>query len=259
MSLLQIRHLSKTYPGARKVTALDNISLDLAPGETLGLIGPSGCGKSTLTRVVARLTEADAGQILFDGKDWLSLKGPELRKARGALQMVFQDPSAAFHPRATVEGALSEALRLQSDLPRAAWPARISELLTLVDLDPALGSRPVALLSGGQRQRVAIARAVATRPKLLVLDEATSALDASVRGKILELLVRLQRDLGLAYLFVGHDLAVVRIISHRIAVMDRGRIVETGPADTLLAAPESDLLRRLIAAVPRLHPTKVPS
>ena len=257
MSLLDIRNLSKTYPGARKVRALDDISLHLNAGETLGLIGPSGCGKSTLARVVTRLTEANSGSISFDGRDWLSLTGSELRAARGALQMVFQDPAAAFHPRATVEGALAEALRLQSDLPRRDWPARIRELLIQVDLSPDFAPRPVASLSGGQRQRVAIARAIATRPKLLVLDEAVSALDASVRGKILELLTRLQQELGLAYLFVGHDLGVVRIVSHRIAVMEAGRIVETGPAESLLAAPQSDLLRRLIAAVPRLHPTKV--
>lgn len=252
MTLLSIRDLTRTFPGARAVRALDGLSLDLAAGETLGLVGPSGCGKSTLARVIVRLIRPDSGQIRFDGHDWLALNGGDLRRARGAMQMVFQDPAAAFHPRATVGGALAEALRLHD--PAAPRPARIAALLEQVGLSTDLAGRPVATLSGGQRQRVAIARAIAPRPKLLVLDEAVSALDASVRGKVLELLARLQRELGLAYLFVGHDLAVVRVISHRIAVMEAGRIVETGPAGGLLAEPRTDLLRRLIAAVPQLHP-----
>ena len=247
MSLLEVEGLSKTWRGGR--AALEGVSLTLEAGRTLGLIGPSGCGKSTLLRVIARLIRADAGRVRFDGRDWLALEGRALRRARGALQMVFQDPAAAFHPRAHVAGAIGEALALHDP---GASPHRIAELLAQVELSPDLGPRPVAALSGGQRQRVAIARAIATRPRLILLDEAVSALDASVRGRVLELLVRLQRDLGLAYLFVGHDLAVVRALSHRIAVMEAGRIVEAGETEALIAAPRAELTRRLIAAVPHL-------
>ena len=253
MTLLEANGLSRTYGGARRVRALDDVSLTIAPGETLGLIGPSGCGKSTLARVLTRLIEPDAGTIRFDGLDWSALRGRALRRARGRMQMVFQDPAAAFHPRATVGGAILEALRIHAVTPRRRWPDEAATLLDAVGLSPDLAPRPVATLSGGQRQRVAIARAIAPRPKLLVLDEAVSALDASVRARVLELLVRLQVELGHACLFVGHDLAVVRAVSHRIAVMEAGRIVESGPADALLATPSTDILRRLIAAVPRLH------
>lgn len=258
MSLLAVEGLGKSYPGARRVQALADISLRIAAGETLGIIGPSGCGKSTLARVLTRLVAADGGSIRFDGHDWLALRGGALRRRRGLMQMVFQDPAAAFHPRATVAGAIAEALRLHSPLPRRDWPARVAELLDQVGLAPDLAARPVAALSGGQRQRTAIARAIATGPKLLVLDEAVSALDASVRGRILELLVRLQRDLGIACLFIGHDLAVVRAVSHRIAVMEAGRIVETGETEALLHNPQTELLRRLIAAVPVLYPHSSP-
>ena len=252
MSLLDVDALTLTYPGAQR-PALADVSLTLAPGETLGLIGPSGCGKSTLARAVTRLIAPDRGAIRFDGQDWLALRGGALRRARAQMQMVFQDPAAAFHPRALTGAVIADALRLHSPIPRRERPARVAELLGQVELEPALATRPVMALSGGQRQRVAIARAIATGPKLLVLDEATSALDASVRRKVLELLVRLQRQLDLAYLFIGHDLAVVRAVSHRIAVMDEGRIIETAPATDLLADPQADLTRRLIAAVPRLH------
>ncbi|WP_414897910.1 ABC transporter ATP-binding protein [Rhodovulum sp. YEN HP10] len=250
--LLEARDLGKTYPGQRRIRALDRVSLTIAPGETLGLIGPSGCGKSTLVRVLIRLTEPDAGEIRFDRRDWGALRGRALRRARGAMQMVFQDPAAAFHPRATVAGALSEPLRLHRIAPRPDWPEHVAMLLSEVGLSPDLASRPLATLSGGQRQRVAIARAIAPRPKLVLLDEAVSALDASLRGRVLELLARLQRERGLAYLFVSHDLAVARALSHRIAVMEAGRIVESGPTEALLATPKSQILRRLIAAVPEI-------
>ena len=253
MTLLEVAGLEKTYGGPRRVQALAGVTLTIAPGETLGLLGPSGCGKSTLARVVTRLVAPDAGAIRFDGRDWLALSGRALRRARGGMQMVFQDPAAAFHPRATAGGAIAEALRIHRIAPRRDWPEHVASLLGGVGLAPELAHRPVATLSGGQRQRVAIARAIAPRPKLVVLDEAVSALDAPVRGRVLELLVRLQVELGLAYLFVSHDLAVVRAVSHRIAVMEAGRIIETGPADALLAAPQTDLLRRLIAAVPEIR------
>jgi len=166
--------------------------------------------------------------------------------------MVFQDPLGAFNPLASVASVLDDPLRIHDIADRKQRPAEIAALLERVGLPTAFASRPVRTLSGGQRQRVAIARAIATRPSLLVLDEAVSALDVTVRGRILELLVELQRERGLAYLFISHDLAVVRAISHRIAVMDAGRIVEEGPAADVVTAPRSDAARRLIAAVPRL-------
>jgi peptide/nickel transport system ATP-binding protein len=250
VTLLAVRGLSLTWQRPRRVRALDDLSLDITRGETLGLIGPSGCGKSTLARVLTRLVAPSAGSIAFDGQDWLALRGRVLRRARGRMQMVFQDPSTAFHPRAIVRDALAEALRLHAGGSDAG---AVATLLEQVSLSPDLARRPVASLSGGQRQRVAIARAIATRPKLIILDEATSALDASVRGQILRLLVRLQRELDLAYLFISHDLGVVRAVSHRIAVMDAGRIVETAETEALLTAPATDLARRLIRAVPALH------
>jgi peptide/nickel transport system ATP-binding protein len=233
---------------------IEDLSLRIGHGETLGIVGPSGCGKSTLARVIARLTPADAGRVIFAGEDWLQLSPPALRRHRRLMQMVFQDPLTAFHPRASVTGALAPALRLQPGLARCNRPRRQAELLEQVGLDPALDRRAVSTLSGGQRQRLAIARAIATEPRLIILDEAVSALDTSIRRQILELLVRLQRELGLAYLFIGHDLAVVRAISHRIAVMAGGRIIETGETEALIARPATALLAGLIAAVPPLHP-----
>ncbi|AGT09397.1 ABC transporter ATP-binding protein [Paracoccus aminophilus] len=256
MNLLNAQGLSKTFPGPRPVKGLDNVSISIAAGETLGLVGPSGSGKSTLARVVARLTPPDQGEIRFAGQDWLALKGAALRRARAGMQMVFQDPAAAFHPRATVDGAIAEALRIHRIAPRADWPERIAALLEQVGLPPDLTHRRLTEISGGQRQRVALARALACAPKLIILDEAVSALDASVRARIVELLVRVQNQTGVAYLFVSHDLALMRQIAHRTAVMEAGRIIETGPTLDLIAAPQTELTRRLIAAIPELH--KVP-
>ena len=251
--LLTVTALSKAYSSSgRQVAALDTVSLTIAAGETLGLVGASGSGKSTLSRVLLRLLEPDSGSISFEGQDWLALRGAELRRRRARMQMVFQDPLAAFNPLASVASVLDDPLRIHAIADRKQRPAEITALLERVGLPATLAPRPVRTLSGGQRQRVAIARAIATRPSLLVLDEAVSALDVTVRGRILELLVELQREHGLAYLFISHDLAVVRAISHRIAVMDSGRIVEEGLAADVVNAPRSDSARRLVAAVPRL-------
>ncbi len=252
--LLAVQGLTKTYrSGGREVKGLDDVSLSVAAGETIGLVGPSGSGKSTLARVVMRLIEPDAGTIAFGGENLGALNGKALRTVRKRIQMVFQDPSAAFNPRATVADVLADPLRIHGLAPRAERPRRIAQLLESVGLSDNLAVRPVHAISGGQRQRVAIARALATEPELIVLDEAVSALDVTVRGQILDLLVRLQRERGLAYLFVSHDLAVVRAVSHRIAIMDRGRIVEAGPAGTVVADPQSETGRALVAAIPRLH------
>jgi peptide/nickel transport system ATP-binding protein len=257
--LLDVRGLHKTFvTGGRTVAALDDVSLALSGGETLGLVGPSGSGKSTLARVLLRLIEPDDGAIIFDGVDWLALAGATQRAMRKRIQMVFQDPLAALNPRATVSGALGDPLRIHGIVERTQRPAAIARLLERVGLDPALARRAIHEISGGQRQRVAIARALATNPDLIVLDEPVSALDVSVRGQILDLLVGLQRERGMAYLFVSHDLAVVRAVSHRIAIMDAGRIVEAGPAARVVAEPESKTGRALIAAVPRLNLQDVP-
>ncbi|ULR42242.1 dipeptide/oligopeptide/nickel ABC transporter ATP-binding protein [Rhizobium sp. K102] len=251
--LLSIENISKGFSSeGRRVAALDNVSLTIAAGETLGLVGASGSGKSTLSRILLRLLSCDAGAIRFEGEDWLTLRGAALRRRRARMQMVFQDPLAAFNPLATVGSVLDDPLRIHGVVSKGRRAGEIAMLLERVGLPADYARRPVRALSGGQRQRVAIARAVATRPSLLVLDEAVSALDVTVRGRILELLVELQKEHGIACLFISHDLAVVRAVSHRIAVMDGGRIVETGPAAAVVAAPQSAAGRALVAAVPRL-------
>ncbi|MBB4574771.1 ABC transporter ATP-binding protein [Rhizobium lentis] len=251
--LLSIENISKRFSSAgRRVAALDNVSLTIAAGETLGLVGASGSGKSTLSRILLRLLPCDAGAIRFEGEDWLTLRGAALRRRRVRMQMVFQDPLAAFNPLVTVGSVLDDPLRIHGVVSQNRRAGEITMLLERVGLPADYARRPVRALSGGQRQRVAIARAIATRPSLLVLDEAVSALDVTVRGRILELLVELQKEHGIACLFISHDLAVVRAVSHRIAVMDGGRIVETGPAVAVVAAPQSAAGRALVAAVPRL-------
>ena len=252
--LLNAEGLTKTYAtNGRRVAALDDVSLTLGAGETLGIVGPSGSGKSTLARVLLRLLQPDAGRASFGGHDLLALGGDPLRALRKRIQMVFQDPLAAFNPHATVAGVLDDPLRVHKLVDRARRPAMIAALLERVGLDPGLASRGIHEISGGQRQRVAIARALATNPDLIVLDEAVSALDVSVRGQVLDLLVSLQRERGIAYLFIAHDLAVVRVVSHRIAIMDAGRIVETGPSNAVVTDPQSATGKALVAAVPRLH------
>jgi peptide/nickel transport system ATP-binding protein len=251
--LLAVSGLSKRYNRAgRTIAALDNVSFDLRRAETLALVGPSGSGKSTVAKLLLRLVEADAGSIRFEGRDLLALRGAKLRAVRPRLQMVFQDPLAAFNPRATVHRVLDDPLRIHNLAARADRPRAVSALLERVGLSPELGRRAIHEISGGQRQRVAIARAIATRPSLIVLDEALSALDVSVRADILELLVSLQREDGIAYLFISHDLGVVARIAHCVAIMEAGMIAETGPARQIIAAPNSLIGKALVAAMPRL-------
>ncbi len=226
--------------------ALNGVSLTIQPGETLALVGPSGSGKSTLARALLRLHPLASGTIRFEGEDWLALKGAVLRKQRARMQMVFQDPLSAFNPRANVYDLLREPLRIHG-LKRD-----IAGLMQAVGLDPALARRGVHEISGGQRQRVAIARALATTPSLIVLDEAVSALDVTVRGAILNLLRDIQKAEQTAYLFITHDLAVAAQMADRIAVMERGQIVECRPTRELLAAPQTPVTKALIEAVPRL-------
>jgi len=252
MTLLVAEGLSKRYAAGRGVTALNGVSLHLSPGETLGLAGASGSGKSTLARVLTRLVAPDAGSVRFDGEDWLALSDAPLRRRRARMQMVFQDVLGAFNPRATVASALEDPLRIHAVVPKGERAPEVAALLDRVGLPADYAGRSIREVSGGERQRIAIARAIATRPALIVLDEAVSALDVSVREKILELLVTLQEERGIAYLFVSHDLSVLAAVAHRIAVMEAGRIVETGPTSRVIAAPQSPATRALVRAVPRL-------
>ena len=251
--MLSVQGLSKRYrAGNRSVTALDQVSFTIDAGETLGLAGISGSGKSTLARVLLRLMPADGGEVRFDGEDWLSLQGMALRSRRSKMQMVFQDVLGAFNPRATVGSVLADPLRIHLRQSQTKRRRDVAELLDRVGLPAALAARPIRDVSGGQRQRIAIARAISTRPSLIVLDEAVSALDVAVRENILELLVDLQQERGIGYLFISHDLAVLRAVSHRIAVMDQGRIVETGPTSQVIEQPRSQAAGALVAAAPRL-------
>ncbi len=246
--LLLAKGLSRTFESrGRRVEALRDVSLTLKRGETLGLVGPSGSGKSTLARVLMRLIRPQAGSIQFNGDDWLRLEGRALRERRGSIQMVFQDPLSAFNPRATIGSALAAPLRVHR------FADRVAELLERVGLPVSIAERGIHEVSGGQRQRVAVARALATRPSMIVFDEAVSALDVSVRGQILQLIADLQKSEGLAYLFVSHDLAAVRVIAHHVAVMDRGRIVECGLTQDVVSRPQSPTLKALVEAAPRLR------
>ena len=214
-----------------EVRALSGVTLSIARGETLAVVGESGCGKSTLARALVRLIEVDSGQIHFAGEDVRTLQGDALRRYNRRVQLVFQDPYGSLNPRLTVGEALDEALRVHRIVPPSSRAARIAELLSLVRLPADAAARLPHEFSGGQRQRIAIARALSVQPELLIADEIVSALDVSVQAQILNLLLDLQRDLGLAILFVSHDLRVVRHLAHRVAVMYLGRVVEIGDAD----------------------------
>ncbi|MBR2688267.1 MAG: ABC transporter ATP-binding protein [Aquamicrobium sp.] len=255
--LLAVSGLTKRFRRSGTiVTAADDISLSISTGETLSLAGPSGSGKSTIARLILRLMEPDAGRVDFEGGNFLALRGSALRARRARLQMVFQDPLAALNPRATVARVLDDPLRIHGLASRSERPDRIATLLERVGLAPDLCNRHLHEVSGGQRQRVAIARAIATKPSLIVLDEAVSALDVSVRGQILELLLDLQRTERIAYLFVSHDLGVVRAFAHRVILLEDGRIAEQGDARAVIDNPQSTIGKALVAAVPRLPRTQ---
>ena len=256
-ALLTGRDLVKHFPardwlGRRRaaVRAVDGVSLDVKRGETLGLVGESGCGKSTLGRVLLRLIEPDSGDIRFDGRDVRALDATALRHLRAEMQMVFQDPYASLNPRMTIGDALAEPLALHGFGDAAARRARVAELLRTVGLRGRHARRYPHEFSGGQRQRIGIARALAANPKLLVCDEPVSALDVSIQAQIINLLQALKGRFGLSLLFVAHDLAVVRHVADRIAVMYLGKIVETAPGAALFDAPRHPYTRALLAAVP---------
>ena len=263
-ALLEVRGLTKHFlvqHGAfgrviSRVRAVDGIDFQLAAGETLAIVGESGCGKSTVGRLVLRLIEPSAGQVHFEGEDLLALSDGDVRARRRRMQLIFQDPYASLNPRMTVGAMLGEPLMLHRlAANEAARRARIAELLELVGLRPDHARRYPHEFSGGQRPRRAIARALAVEPKLIVADEPVSALDVSIQAQVINLMRSLQQRFGLAYIFISHDLAVVKHIADRIAVMYLGKIVETATTDELFRRPRHPYTRALLSAVPLPDPT----
>jgi oligopeptide/dipeptide ABC transporter ATP-binding protein len=261
-ALLEVENLVKHFVAGRSVfgrptafvKAVDGVSFTVEAGKTLAIVGESGCGKSTVSRLVLRLIEPDAGSIRFLGRDLLALDANELRSFRRDAQIIFQDPYASLNPRMTVSQILAEPLILHNLVPPKRRRERVEELLRLVGLEPRFARRYAHEFSGGQRQRIAIARALAVEPKLIICDEPVSALDVSIRSQILNLLRDLQDRLGIAYIFVSHDLAVVKHIADRVAVMNLGSIVETADAEALFAAPRHPYSRALLSAIPVPNP-----
>ena len=259
--LLEVRHLTKRFHlpirlgrGARTIEAVDDVSFELHPGETLGLVGESGCGKSTMSRVIAGLEAPTAGTVTLAGASVHAARGPARRRLRRRMQIVFQDPYSSLNPRLSVGATIAEGIIIHRVHPRREIPGRVAALMTEVGLDPADAPRYPHEFSGGQRQRVGIARALAVEPELLICDEPVSALDVSVQAQVLNLLADLQHARGLAYLFIAHDLAVVRQLAHRIAVMYLGRLVELGAADQVIESPRHPYTRALLSAVPNPDP-----
>ncbi|HET8965369.1 MAG TPA: ATP-binding cassette domain-containing protein [Candidatus Acidoferrum sp.] len=258
--LLSARGLRKSYAragaredggGGQRFLAVDDVNLEVRAGETLAIVGESGCGKTTLARMLLRLIEPDAGEILFGGRDLLKLKGSELRRARRQMQMIFQDPFASLNPRMRVVAIVGEPLAIhEKALSGEERTTQAVAMLRRVGLDEGALRRYPHEFSGGQRQRIGIARALILRPKLVVADEPVSALDVSVGAQVLLLLQELQSEFGLTYLFISHSLPVVAQIATRIAVMRRGKIVETGGAEQVLRDPRDEYTKELLAAVP---------
>ena len=252
--ILELRHISKTFrtDDGREVRAVRDASLAVYPGECVALVGESGCGKSTIARMITRLIDPTGGEIILDGRDISKLQGRELRNLYRDIQMVFQDPYSVFSPIMNIGTFLGEGLVHHGIMNRAQATEEAKNLLQLVELPPELMDRMPHQLSGGQLQRVVVARAVSIRPKLLLLDEATSALDVSVQKQVLKLLIRLRKELDLTYVFIGHDLAVVRSVADRIAVMYAGLIVEELNSDDLEKA-QHPYTKRLLQSVFSVH------
>jgi oligopeptide transport system ATP-binding protein len=257
--LLRVEHVRKYFPIRKgillqrevaRVHAVDDVSFELRAGETLGLVGESGCGKSTLARCIARLYDLTSGSVIFEGRDISKLSRRALRPIRGGLQMVFQDPYASLNPRKRVGTIISDPLRIHKQGNRSEIKRQVRRLLEVVGLSPEHVNRYPHEFSGGQRQRIGVARALALNPKLIIADEPVSALDVSIRAQVINLLDDLQDELGLTYIFIAHDLGVVRHVSDRIAVMYLGKIVEVSPAEELYRRPIHPYTEALLSAVP---------
>ncbi len=264
MSLLEVRNLKKYFQlrsgfvknDKRRVAAVDGISFSVAPGETLGLVGESGCGKTTAARCILKLIEASSGEVLFGGKNILELKPSEMRALRQKIQIIFQDPYSSLNPRRVILDIVGEGLSIHRLVKsRAEMTDRVRDLAVKVGLSPDIVYRYPHEFSGGQRQRIAIARALSVSPSFIVCDEPVSSLDVSIQAQIINLLMNFQREMNIAYLFIAHDLAVVKHISHRIAVMYMGQIVETAPSDELFRSPLHPYTLMLLSSIPVPDPS----
>jgi oligopeptide/dipeptide ABC transporter ATP-binding protein len=264
-TILEVRDLVKHYPVTRGVVfkktighvrAVDGVSLDLHKGETLGVVGESGCGKSTLARVLMNLEKPTAGTTFYRGQDIYQVKGAELRRLRRQIQLVMQDPYTSLNPRMTVGDLLGEPFEIHPDVaPKGSRRQKVRELMSVVGLSPEHINRYPHQFSGGQRQRIGIARALALRPEIIVCDEPVSALDVSIQAQVMNLLENLQNEFGLAYVFIAHDLSVVRHLSDRVAVMYLGKIMEIGTEDEIYERPTHPYTQALLSAVPVPDPT----
>ena len=265
MTLLKVKdlHVRFAAPGTgllgmnrQWLTAVNGVSLTLSAGETLGLVGESGSGKSSLGRAILHLNEIYAGQGLYDGIDMAHAGKIDIERLRHETAMVFQDPYAALNPRLSIGQTLAEVLRVQRKVPESLIAARVDELLTLVGLRPELAARKPHALSGGQCQRVGIARALAVEPRLIVADECVAALDVSIQGQIINLLLELRQRMNLAIVFIAHDLAIVRRLCDRVAVMYLGKIVEEGPVEEVFRSPRHPYTAALIQSIPEIDPAR---